>query len=152
MTQIRALSDQDLRDPQTYAIIGSAMEVHKTLGPGFLEPVYQAALELELGMRGIPYVREVDMPIRYKETVLHVRYRADYVCYGDVVVELKALNRLTAVEEAQIINYLFVSSLRRGILLNFGTSSLQFKRFVGRGAPFQSVQSVESVDAVGRKP
>lgn len=74
------------------------------------------------------------------------------MCYGDVVVELKALSRLTTIEEAQDINYLFVSSLRRGILLNFGTSSLQFKGFVGRAAPFQSEQSVKSVAPVGRAP
>ena len=137
-------------DSQTYAIIGAAMEVHRTLGCGFLEPVYQAALEVELGNRGVPFEREVQLPIFYKTTSLGLTYRPDFVCYGDVLVELKALERLTKREEAQTINYLVASRLSRGMLLNFGTSSLQFKRFVGPSArPISPpVQSGQSVDAV----
>lgn len=137
-------------DSQTYAIIGAAMEVHRTLGCGFLEPVYQAALEVELGNRGVPFEREVEMPICYKTTSLGLTYRPDFVCYGDVLVELKALERLTKREEAQMINYLVASRLSRGMLLNFGSPSLQFKRFVGPSDRSFSlpVQSAKSVDTV----
>jgi GxxExxY protein len=143
MTQIGNLGQRERRDSQTYAIIGAAMEVHRILGSSFLEPVYQAALQVEFGVVGVPYTRGVELPIRYKGTPLNVRYRADFLCFGDVLVELKALDRITAKEDSQIINYLAVSGLGRGLLLNFGSHSLQFKRFVGL-SPFQfsSVQSV----------
>ena len=117
------------RDPQTYAIIGSAMEVHRHLGPGFLEVVYQEALMIELGERGILYRREVELPIFYKSRPLLAHYRADFICFSSIVVELKALARLSNVEEAQLINYLKATGLERGLLLNFGASSLEYKRF-----------------------
>ena len=141
------------RDSQTYAIIGAAMEVHRTLGPGFLEPVYQAAFELELELRGVPYVREMEIGVRYKGALLDVRYRADFVCFGETLVELKALNRLTTIMEAQVIHYLVASGLKKGILLNFGTPSLQFRHFVGPAfASSESVASVASVDRMVRTP
>ncbi len=107
------------------------MEVHRTLGPGFLEVVYQMALGIEFGMRGVPYQKECEIPVSYKQTPLGIGYRADYVCFGDILVELKALPRLTGAEEAQVVNYLVASRLSRAILMNFGTPSLQIKRFVG---------------------
>jgi len=154
MTQIKGPTKGEDRDPQTYAIIGAAMEVHRTLGPGFLEAVYQSAFEMELGMKRVPYDREVDLSVSYKGFPLGVCYRADFLCFGDVLVELKALNRLSAIEEAQIIHYLMASKLSRGILLNYGLPALQFRRFVGPkfSSVSDSVQSVESVDPVGRKP
>jgi GxxExxY protein len=134
-----------IRDRQTYAIIGAAMEVHRCLGSGFLEPVYQAALEVELGKRGVPHQREIELPVYYKEEPLGVRYRADFICFGQVLVELKALERVTKREESQVIHYLIASRLGRGLLLNFGTPSLQYRRLVG--PKLQSVfKSVESVD------
>jgi GxxExxY protein len=126
-----------VRDSETYAIIGAAMEVHRTLGPEFLEPAYQAALEVEFGLRAIPSAREVDIPIHYKGVPLGVRYRADFVCFGSILVELKALDRLTSRDNAQIVHYLAASGVGRGLLVNFGTARLQYKRFVGpcyRGA------------------
>lgn len=117
-------------DPQTREIIGAAMEVHRILGHGFLEAVYQEALAEELLRRGIPFEREVELPIFYKEKRLGVSYRADFVCYGQVVVELKAISTLTSGDEAQILNYLKASGYRRGLLLNFGSSSLQYRRRV----------------------
>jgi GxxExxY protein len=105
-----------VRDPQTYAIIGAAMEVHTTLGSSFLEPAYQGALEIEFGLKSIPYAREVEIPIHYKGVSLGVRYRVDFVCFESVLVELKALDRLTSREGAQIIHYLAASGIGRGLL------------------------------------
>jgi GxxExxY protein len=133
MTQIGPSRTFDERDRQTYLIIGCAMEVHRYLGSRFLEPVYQAALEVELDAKTIPFSREVEMPILYKGHPLPVRYRADFVCFGEVLVELKAMERLTDREDSQVINYLSVSRVKRGLLLNFGSGSLQFRRFVGPG-------------------
>ena len=107
------------------------MQVHRTLGPGFLEPVHRAALELEFAKRGIPWAGEVGLAITYDGVELRVRYRADFVCYEAVIVEVKALSRLTAQEHAQIINYLRAARLRRGLLLNFGARSLEYQRFLG---------------------
>jgi len=119
-----------MNDLETYAIIGAAMAVHAELGHGFLEPVYQAALERELSAQGIPFRRELEIPVSYKGQPLDVYYRADFVCFGAVIVELKALQRLSTVEEAQVLHYLKATGFSRGLLLNFGTSSLQHKRFV----------------------
>jgi GxxExxY protein len=119
-------------DTQTFVIIGAAMEVHSILGSRFLEPVYQAALNVELERRGIPHAREVELSVYYKDFQLPVKYRVDFVCFGDILVELKAIDRLTSKESSQVINYLAASRLQRGLLLNFGAASLQCRRFVGR--------------------
>jgi GxxExxY protein len=119
------------RDAQTYAIIGAAMEVHRTLGSEFLEPAYQAALEVEFGLKGIPCAREVTMPIQYKGVSLGVKYRADFVCFDSILVELKSLERLTKRETAQVVHYLAASRIPVGLLLNFGSARLQYRRFVG---------------------
>ena len=119
-----------MNDPETYSIIGAAMAVHAELGHGFLEPVYQAALEQELLARKVPFQREVDIPVSYKGKSLEVSYRADFVCFNRVIVELKALQKLSGVEESQVLNYLKATGLEKGLLINFGTSSLQHKRFV----------------------
>jgi len=118
------------RDPRTYKIIGAAMEVHRQLGCGFLEPVYQEAFALELRTREIPYSRELKFPVSYKGQRLQNHYRPDFICFDSVIVELKALCSLSSVEESQLINYLKVTGYHTGLLLNFGARSLQQRRFV----------------------
>lgn len=117
-------------DPRTYAIIGAAMEVHKQLGCGFLEPVYQEALVIEFSKRGIPFNREVRLSVFYKEMRLNTPYRVDFICFDEIAVELKALANLSGTEEAQLINYLKASDKEIGLLLNFGAPSLTYRRFI----------------------
>jgi GxxExxY protein len=138
----------DSRDWQTHAIIGAAMEVHRELGPGFLEAVYQQALAIEFSARAIPFASEVELPVYYKGKRLDCTYRADFVCYHEVIVELKALKAITGVEEAQVLNYLKATGLGRGLLLNFGSPRLEFKRFVFSHlrTSAQSVDGYESAD------
>ncbi|MDD5057623.1 MAG: GxxExxY protein [Sideroxydans sp.] len=118
------------RDEQTYSIIGAAMTVHRELGSGFLEAVYQEALEVEFKHVGIPFAREVELPIHYRGKQLATCYRADFLCYETVIVELKAIECMTAREESQLLNYLNASSKQKGLLLNFGSRSLECKRMV----------------------
>lgn len=118
------------RDEQTYAIIGAAMAVHRELGHGFLEAVYQEALELESKHVGIPFLREVELPVCYRGAQLNTGYRADFLCYETTVVELKAIDRMTAREESQLLNYLKASGKEKGLLLNFGGCSMEYKRMV----------------------
>lgn len=124
------MSNLTLRDPRTYKIIGAAMEVHRQLGCGFLEPIYQEAFALELKSREIPYSRELKFPVSYKGQRLSNHYRPDFICFDAVIVELKALSSLSAIEESQLINYLKVTGYHTGLLLNFGARSLQQRRLV----------------------
>ena len=127
---MRVLKNLTETDPRTYSIIGAAMEVHRLLGCGFLEPVYQEAIANEFAKRAIPFVREVKLPLKYKGQVLDTKYCADFICFDSVVVELKALARMGGNEEAQVINYLKATGREVGLLINFGTRSLESRRFV----------------------
>ena len=122
--------DLSVRDPRTYAIIGAAIEVHKQLGCGFLESVYQEALAIELDLRRIPFRREVKLPVNYKGQRLVTGFCADFICFDSLVVELKALTNMSGSEEAQLINYLKATRYKVGLLFNFGTRSLQHRRIV----------------------
>ena len=123
------------------------MEVHRELGRGFLELVYQTALALEFQQRGIPFKAEVALSIRYKGKLLTCAYRADFLCFESVLIETKAIAGLTGADEAQLINELKATGLHRGLLLNFGAHSLEHKRIVF-GPSENLCQSAKSVDEI----
>jgi GxxExxY protein len=133
------------KDPQSHVIIGAAMEVHRELGRGFLELVYQTALSLEFQDRRIPFKAEVALPVRYKGKLLTCGYRADFVCFEDFLVELKAIAKLTTADDAQLLNELKATGYQRGLLLNFGSRSLEVKRLV-RTLPNNLRPSAKSAD------
>lgn len=120
----------EIQDEKTYSIIGCAMKVHSELGSGFLEAVYQEALEIEFIKNKIPYEREVNLPVYYCGKKLQTFYKADFICYDSIIIELKALSKLSGTEESQIINYLKATKLKKGLLFNFGSKSLFYKRFI----------------------
>ncbi len=118
------------RDQRTYSIIGAAMEVHRELGSGFLEAVYHEALTIEMTTRNIEFAHEVELPIIYKGQQLATSYRADFICFDKVILEIKALGEFSTLHEAQILNYLKATGLGVGLLINFEAESLQYKRYV----------------------
>ncbi|MEK7722951.1 MAG: GxxExxY protein [Acidobacteriota bacterium] len=123
--------DNLLYRDEVFEIIGAAIEVQKVLGNGFLEPVYQESLEIELGFRRIPFDSQKRLNLFYKDVALKKEYIPDFVCYDKIIVEIKALERLTNIEIAQLINYLHATKLRVGLLINFGSQGkLEWKRFV----------------------
>ena len=115
---------------ESYRIIQACMTVHNHLGPGFLEPVYQEALGIEFSQLGIPYEQEKQLPIRYRGVQLGKRYFVDFLCFEEIIVELKAVKNLLPEHEAQVVNYLKASDLQLGILVNFSEPRLRQKRLV----------------------
>ena len=116
---------------EVYAIVGAAMDVYNSLGPGFLENVYQEAMEIELAERNIPSKPIQEIHIKYKGKPLKRFYVADIVCFDKIIVELKAMDRLTLREEGQLINYLKATGMKVGLLINFGHyPSLEWKRLI----------------------
>ena len=113
----------------SYAIVGAAMEVHRELGPAFLEAVYEKALAYELTQRGVPYEEQKLLPVYYKEQLVG-DYKADFVIEGKIIVELKSVSALSAVDEVQPFDYLAATKMQLAILINFGAASLQTKRIV----------------------
>ncbi|HDP98754.1 MAG TPA: GxxExxY protein [bacterium] len=115
---------------EVYKIVGPAMEVHKVLGAGFLEAVYQEALAIEFRLRGIPFTEQPPLQLEFKGQLLKCKYVPDYLCYEQIIVEIKALKKCGPIEEAQIINALKAAKKRVGVLINFGEPSLYWKRYV----------------------
>ena len=121
------MSPNNTYDQELYAIIGAAMEVQNEMGEGFLELVYHDALNVELGLRGIPFETEKPITITYKGQPLDRSYKADLVCYGNIVVELKSVEMLKAEHTAQLLNYLKAMGMPMGVLINFGEKLLRYK-------------------------
>ena len=126
----RVMTIHHLHDQRTYQIIGAAMEVPRILHRGLFESIYCEALAVEFEMRAIPFAAQVPCQIVYKERRLTGFHRIDFVCFDDVVVEVKASSLTGPAEPAQVLNYLALSGHRLGLLLNFGRPSLDYKRFV----------------------
>ena len=119
-----------LFEEETYKIIGACMKVHKVLGAGFLESVYQEALEKEFTKLDIPFIRHQKLSIIYNGQKLKKYFVADFVCYEKIIVELKATTFLRQDDEKQLLNYLKATSFEIGLLINFGQSSLTWKRLI----------------------
>ncbi len=124
------MTDLLLKD-EVFNIVGAAFEVYNQLGSGFLEAVYQEALQVEFRLRQIPHKSQVSILINYKGEPLHQTYLADFLVYDQIIVELKALRNLGPIDDAQLLNYLKASDLKVGVLLNFGAPrKLEWKRMV----------------------
>jgi len=124
------MEEEYLYQSETYKIIGAMMEVHKILGCGFLEAVYQEALAIEFDLQKIPYVKEKKLLLFYKEVQMEKFYAADFLCYDKIVVEIKALSALISTHDSIMINFLNATKFKVGILGNFGEKSLKYKRLV----------------------
>ena len=115
---------------EVYDIIGACFDVYKELSCGLSEPIYQEALEIEFNLRGIPFEREKELVVYYKGRKLRKKYVADFVCYDDIIVELKALDNVTSKEVSQLLNYLHITKYPLGLLVNFGhEDNLEWKRY-----------------------
>ncbi len=122
--------DNLLYKNEVYKIIGACMEVHNNLGSGFLEPIYQEALENEFDWRGIIFEREKELKVRYKTIILNKRYIADFVCYNNIILELKATKEFNEAYYAQVINYLKATGFKLALLVNFGKPKLEYRRII----------------------
>lgn len=117
--------DDEERDPLTEAVIGAAIEVHRELGPGLLEEIYQQALEIELGLRGIPFTAQEPLPVTYKGVPLGKGKYMDFVVQESLIVELKAVEALASVHQAQLMTYMKLRKIAKGLLLNFNVKLLK---------------------------
>ena len=115
---------------EVFQIVGAAMNVHRYFGQGFTEKVYQDALEIEFKKRGIPYQREVPIHAKYYEFELKAEFVPDYVCYNDIILELKAVKELEDIHRSHTINYGKVAGAKLSLLVNFGEASLQYERYI----------------------
>lgn len=116
---------------EVYEVVGAALEVYYQLGRGFLEPIYQEAMEIELSRRDIPFEPQMSLTVHYKGQVLEKRYKPDFICFDQIVVELKACQGLTGTEVAQLLNYMKATRMRVGLLFNFGSAArLEWKRYI----------------------
>jgi len=119
-----------LFEEETYKIIGACMKVHRSLGTGFLEAVYEEALEKEFQIQNIPFKKQVKLELFYENQKLKKQYRADFVCYDTIILEIKAVLQIPVVFNAQLKNYLKCTKMELGMLINFGTPSLTYKRIL----------------------
>ncbi|MEM9399125.1 MAG: GxxExxY protein [Verrucomicrobiota bacterium] len=126
---------------EVYALVGAVIEFLNNLRNGFLEPVYQEALDYEFSLRGIPFVAQNPINIVYKDKQLEKNYIADFLCYDEVVIDIKALTKLTSQEESQLLNYLKATGKLVGVLLNFGKPNLEWKRMVSSNISVHRVNS-----------
>jgi len=116
---------------ESYAIIGACFEVYKDKGPGFLGAVYQECLEIEFGYQHIPYVSQKELKLTYRGRTLQQTYKPDLICYGKIIVELKALTTISKEHHAQMLNYLHATNTQLGLLINFGHHpQLEYKRMI----------------------
>ena len=115
---------------ESFAIVGACMKVHRTLGAGFLEAVYEEALEREFQNLKIPFKRQVKLDLYYGNQKLTKQYRADFICYDEIIVEIKAVSLIPTAFYVQLQNYLKCTNIELGMLINFGTSSLTYKRMI----------------------
>ena len=115
---------------ESYAIIGAAMEVHKHLGSGFLEKVYQDALEIEFRLRNIPYCREKHLPVMYKGQQIKHDYFVDFICFDKIVIECKAVAEILDIHKSQTLNYMKINNFKLGIIINFSQINVENKRIV----------------------
>ncbi len=106
------------------------MEVHRQLGPGFLESIYQEALAMEFRLRGIPFIEQYEVGVYYKDSLLQKKFKPDYLCYEKIIVEIKAISALTHADHSQVLNVLKATRLTLGLLINFGEISLKHHRFI----------------------
>jgi len=119
-----------LYEEETYKIIGACMKIHKALGSGFLESVYQEVLAKEFTKEGIPFEKEKKLNLYYEGEKLNKYFKADFLCYDKIIVELKSVSFLNKSLEGQVINYLKATNKEVGLLINFGEKSLKWKRFI----------------------
>ncbi len=115
---------------EVYNIVGAAMEVHRVIGPGFLEPVYQESFAIELGLNNILFIEQAKLSMEYKGHSLKHKYIPDFLCYDEIIVEIKALKKCGPIEEAQIINSIKAAKKQVGVLINFCEPSLVWKRYI----------------------
>jgi GxxExxY protein len=124
------MSEEYLYKEECYKIIGCAMEVHKQLGNGFLEAVYQEALHYEFLKNSVPFYEQKPLEIHYKDIVLEKLYISDFICYDQIIIEIKVAKNLCDEHYSQVLNYLNATKLKLGLLINFGSPSLQYKRVI----------------------
>ncbi len=131
-------NNKKLFKDESYKIIGACMQVHNNLGPGFLEAVYEEALEKEFRMLNLPYLKQAKLNIYYNNEKLDKTYRADFICFDKIIVEIKAVSIVPMAFYNQLRNYLKATNLELGILINFGESSLIYKRILNKPNPKHS--------------
>ena len=137
------VKEQYIASEITGNVIGAAMEVHRRLGPGFLESVYEEALAVELGLKKVQFERQKELPVFYRDEIIKT-FICDLLIDGQVIVELKAAKQLSEIDGIQVISYLKASGIETGLLINFGAKSLEYRRFVNskRKTQKESVQSI----------